>query len=811
MIDDTTIPAALIARPQWVVWRSEQRHGRQTKVPYNARTGQLAESDNPATWASFREASAAAKDFDGIGYVFSDDDPYTGIDLDDCIANEQIAPWAEALLLSLNSYSEVSPSGTGIKVWVEGKAPTSAKPRKEKIPTTLIPVDAPGTIEIYPTKRFFTVTGWHVDGMPREIRVANGALTGLYEQLRPAPLALPERTHTTHPAGRKYLERWAQHKLDYAVERVRTALDGQKHNERYAMARLLGGLIPHGLGSEEQIARALFDANMPKTGAQRSEYKTILDGIREGARAPLPLPDAPAQPVYDAGGFACCPHHQRILDAAKSGNGWTCRARDSSTDSGWCAFWWDGDGYIVPQATSEDGEPLDASATDFLLSAHRSDTGNAECLAHLFGDELRYCHTRKKWLTWDGSRWALDENGAAYRAMITVVRARFAACAAIDDSEQRKKAAGWCIGCESTAKLEAALRGASRHDTFKTTIDHWDTDAFTAAGLGATLDLRGVVHRTVRRDDYLTMQLGATYDPEAQCPRWMQFLDEVFAGDVELIAYIQRAVGYCLTADCREQKLFLCFGPGANGKSVFLEILTTLLGDYAANASFETFDAGRRNESSNDLAALRGKRLVTVIETEEGRRLAEARVKSVTGQDLITCRFLYGEYFSYRPTYKIWLAMNHLPKIRGTDKGIWRRIQLIPFTQDFSNRSDATLGTTLRGEIDGILQWALEGLRQWHARGLSTPAIVERATQQYRQESDQVGRWIGDRCLQTVNLFLQSSSGYRDYEAWCKEVGEEAFSQKAWSQRITELGFRQSKNGSNRGWYDLGLLAKTES
>lgn len=807
MIDDTTIPAALIARPQWVVWRSEQRHGRQTKVPYNARTGQLAESDNPATWASFSEASAAAKDFDGIGYVFSDDDPYTGIDLDDCIANEQIAPWAEALLLSLNSYSEVSPSGAGIKIWVEGKTPTSAKPRKEKIPATLIPADAPGTIEMYPTKRFFTVTGWHVEGMPRDIRVANGALTGLYEQLRPAPLALPERTHTTHPAGRKYLERWAQHKLDYAVERVRSALDGQRHNERYAMARLLGGLIPHGLASEDQIARALFEANMPKTGAQRSEYKTILDGIREGARVPLPLPDAPTQPIYDAAGFACCPQHQRILDAAKSGNGWTCRARDSSTDSGWCAFWWDGDGYIVPQATSEDGEPLDASSTDFLLSAHRSDTGNAECLAHLFGDELRYCHTRKKWLTWDGSRWAMDEDGAAYRAMISVVRARFVACAAIDDPDQRKKASGWCIGCESTAKLEAAMRGASRHTTFKTIIDYWDTDPMVAAAIGATLDLRGVVHRTVRREDYLTMQLGATYDPEAQCPRWMQFLDEVFDGNAELIAYIQRAVGYCLTADCREQKLFLCFGPGANGKSVFLEILTTLLGDYAANASFETFDAGRRNESSNDLAALRGKRLVTVIETEDGRRLAEARVKSVTGQDLITCRFLYGEYFSYRPTYKIWLAMNHLPKIKGTDKGIWRRIQLIPFTQDFSQNPDPTLSQTLRSEIDGILQWALEGLRQWHVRGLSTPAVIEQATQQYRQDSDQVGRWVTDRCIRVVNIFLQSSTGYRDYETWCKETGEDALSQNAWSRRITELGFQVSQNKSNRGWYGIGLQA----
>lgn len=805
MTDYTNIPLALTTRPQWVVWRWEERNGKTTKIPYNAKSGYLAESDNPATWASFEQAIAAASNFDGIGYVFSDDDPYTGIDLDDCIDGERIAPWAETLLLQFNSYSEVSPSGTGIKIWVEGKAPTSAKPRKDKIPADLIPPDAPGTIEIYPTRRFFTMTGWHIEGMPLDIRYANGALTGLYDQLRPSPMALPALTHTTRTPSRKYLERWAQYKLDYAIERVRSAVDGQKHNERYAMARLLGGLIPHSLASEDQIARALFEANLPKTAAQRSEYKTIVDGIREGSKAALPLPEAPEQPIYDAAGFACCPFHKQPLVVANNGNGWTCHAKDSSTESGWCRFWWDGEGYDIPKAMDEDGQPLVSGATDFLLTAHRSDTGNAECLAHLYGDDLRYCHTRKKWLAWDGSRWAIDEDGASYRAMVRVVRARFAACDTIADLEQRKKAAGWCIGCESTNKLEAAMRGASRHDTLKTTIDHWDTDPMVAAAIGATLDLRGVVHRTVRREDMLTMRLGASYEPDAQCPRWTQFLNEVFNDDAELIAYIQRAVGYCLTADCREQKIFLCFGPGANGKSVFLEILTTLLGDYAANASFETFDAGRRNESTNDLAALRGKRLVTVIETEEGRRLAEARVKSVTGQDLITCRFLYGEYFSYRPTYKIWLAMNHLPVIRGTDKGIWRRIQLIPFTQDFSQHPDPTLSETLRGELDGILQWALEGLRQWHARGLSTPAVIERTTQQYRQDSDQVGRWITDRCVQTVNIFMQSSSGYRDYEAWCKQVGEDALSQNKWSRRVTELGFKVSTNGSNRGWFGIGL------
>lgn len=811
-IDYTCIPETLTTRPQWVVWKAEERNGKLTKVPYNARTGQLAESDNAATWSTYGEAVDVAECYDGIGYVFSPDDPYTGIDLDDCIVDTTLLPWAEQLLRGLSSYSEISPSGTGIKVWVEGKTPGSAKPRKAKIPPEIIPSDVPGSIEIYPTGRFFTVTGWHVQGTPREIRGANGALTTLYEALKPPAPLLPSAP-TTRPAGRKYLERWAQHKIDYAVEQVRAAVDGERHNTRYAMARLLGGLLPHGLATEEQIARDLYDAQQPKTAAQRSEYKTILDGIRDGARSALPLPPEPEQPLYDSAGYALCPKHNRPLDAAKSGNGWVCHARDSSTERGWCTFWWDGDGYIVPRSVDpETGEVLYAESTDYLLSAHRSDTGNAECLAQLFGDDLRYCHTRRKWLAWDGSRWAIDEGSAiAHRSMIAVIRARYRACEAIPDLDQRKKAASWCVGCESTNKLEAALRTATRLQTFSTTIERWDGHHLIAAALGATIDLHTVVHRATRREDYLTMQLGATYDPEAACPRWLQFLNEVFQGNAELIAYIQRAVGYCLTGDTREQKIFLCHGPGANGKSVFLEILTALLGDYAANASFETFDANKRNESSNDLAALRGKRLVTVIETEEGRRLAEARVKSVTGQDPITCRFLYGEFFTYRPTYKIWLAMNHLPVIRGTEKGIWRRIELIPFLADFEGREDKTLSAALRDELDGIAQWALEGLRHWWQRGLDTPEIVRKATKQYRDDSDQIGRWVAERCIVVSNVFLASASGYKNYEAWCKEVGEEAVSQNKWSRRMNEKGFQSNPDTSKRGWIGIGLRATPES
>lgn len=805
------IPEELRSLPQWVLWKAE----RNTKVPYQA-SGYEAKSNDPTTWTTYEAARAAfeAGGFSGIGLMFADGGGLFGIDLDDCIRDGQVATWAEQILIDCATYAEVSPSGDGIKLWGRGSLPRNFKPDKKKIPDELIPTDDPGHIELYDHRRFFTVTGWQVDGVPASLSTVNGALdriVGLLgnEKSEPstsasiqAPSGLVSRS-----AGRKYLERWAQHKIDYALERVSQALDGEKHNTRYAMARLLGGLLPHGLATEDSIERALFEANPPKTAAQRSERKTIRDGIREGRSAPLQLPPEPEQPRFNSGGFACCPTHERVLDAAKNGNGYKCRSRDASTDSGWCDFWWDGDGYVVPRAVDPDtGEVIEADGS-LLLAANRSDEGNAECLEQLSGADLRYCHTRQKWLAWDGSRWSIDEIGASRRAMVTTVRARFHAAVGIPDATQRQKFTAWCIGAENSGKVDSALKAAISRPSFATTIDLWDADPMLAAAKGATIDLRAVVHRAVDRSDYLTMRLGAQYEPEATCPRWLQFLGEIFAANAELIAFIQRAVGYCLTGDVREQKIFLLHGGGANGKSTFLKVLMDLLGTYADNASFETFDANRRNEASNDLAKLRGKRFVTVIETEEGKRLAESKVKSVTGSDMITCRFLYAEYFSYYPTYKIWLAMNHLPAIRGTDNGIWRRILLIPFNQSFVGREDKQLAEALDAELDGILQWALEGLRAWHSRGLDPPEIVTSAVTSYRNDSDQIGRWMDERCLQMPNLFLPSGKGYEDYKTWCTANGEEPVSQNKWSRRLNDKGLEPNANKSNRGWLHVGLKA----
>lgn len=344
----TTIPNELITRPQWLTWRYELegkpvQKGTEgaTKVPYNARTGHKASSTNPNTWATYDVAVRAAKQrgHAGVGYVFSADDPYAGIDLDDCIVDGALEPWAAEIVGTMQSYTEISPSGSGVKIWVEGT-----------IPSPITPTPVPGTsgkIEMYDKARYFTVTGRLLDGTPSEIRNVNGALTTLHSRYKKPEPQAPTPQARTITTGDEHAQQWARKVLARAIEMVALASDGTKHDTLLDAARLAAGAAP--LISEWEIETALFAAIEGRAADKHGAQKTIRDGIRMGASAPLPVPEPPPQPTFDADGFACCPAHARRLNPSKNGNGYKCRERDTSTASGWCDFWWKGDGYIQPR------------------------------------------------------------------------------------------------------------------------------------------------------------------------------------------------------------------------------------------------------------------------------------------------------------------------------------------------------------------------------------------------------------------------------------------------------------------------------
>jgi putative DNA primase/helicase len=408
-------------------------------------------------------------------------------------------------------------------------------------------------------------------------------------------------------------------------------------------------------------------------------------------------------------------------------------------------------------------------------------------------------------MKWDGFKWNLDTDGEAHRAAIFTARARKAAATYINNQDSKMNAERWAKDSESVAKRNAMLNTAMHLEVIETQIDKFDQNPLLAGVKNGTLDLEKEECRDSNRDDYITMQFNVAYDYHAKAPRWEQFLEEIFAGDKELISFIQRAIGYSITGDTSEQVIFLCYGNGANGKSVFLDLISRLVGKYGANCSFSTFDANKRNDQTNDLASLRGKRFVTVIETDEDKRLAEARVKSVTGQDLITCRFLYGEFFSYKPFFKIWMAMNHKPLIRGTDRGIWRRIKLIPFTQNFESKADPYLIQKLIEELPGILNWSLEGLKEWKLKRLGSAKAIEEASENYRKECDLIQQWLDECTNQETDAKTGCFEAYNSFTEWCTHRSYPKWSSNSFGRAMTEKGFDRKSNGKNREYVGFTL------
>jgi putative DNA primase/helicase len=449
-----------------------------------------------------------------------------------------------------------------------------------------------------------------------------------------------------------------------------------------------------------------------------------------------------------------------------------------------------------PPATEPGDQPTGARPV-----FRRTDYGNAERLAAAHGRDLAYCHPWSAWHIWDGRRWAHDDTAAAVRRAKATVRAIYAEAAAGGDEDERKMTAAWAMRSEARGRLDAMLALAASEPGIPVLPGQLDADPWLLNVANGTLDLRTGKLREHERADRVTKLAPVAYDPAADCPGWHDFLARILDGDAELEAFLQRAVGYSLTGIISEECLFLPYGTGRNGKSKFLEALRAMLGDYAQQAPRELLMARRSETIPNDIARLKGARLVTSIETKEGRRLDDALVKQLTGGDRITARFLHAEFFEFDATHKLWLATNHKPVISGTDEGIWSRIRLIPFTVFIPpGERDPKLLDKLRLELPGILAWAVQGCLNWQQGGLDPPASVLLATADYRAESDDLGTWLSERCVIGDRFSARFADLYRDYAQWCEEGRVEAVSGKRFGQSLTERGFQKVERHARAAW-----------
>lgn len=445
-----------------------------------------------------------------------------------------------------------------------------------------------------------------------------------------------------------------------------------------------------------------------------------------------------------------------------------------------------------------------------LLAANQTDLGNAERFEAFAGDRFRYVHPWSSWIWFDGARWQRDVDGESVRWGRDTLRAVGAQAGTVPDEESRGHLIKHALDSESSARIAAMLSLAQSLLPIAPEALDADLDLFNCAN--GTLDLRTGALRPHDRRDRLTRLSPVRFDLDATCPRWDAFLLRVLGGNAQLVGFLQRAIGYSLTGHTSEQVLLLLYGIGANGKSTFLETVRALMGDYATQTDFATFIKREVEGARNDLARLVGARLVSAVEIEAGKPLAEALVKQLTGGDTITARFLFKEFFDFRPTFKLWLAANHKPTVTGGDHGIWRRIRLVPFTVTIPDAErDSKLTAKLAEELPGILAWAVRGCLAWRRDGLGVPDAVRAATESYRDEMDAMAPFLDEACFAVSSARITAKDLYDAYLAWCVANGERARSQKGFSLGLKERGLSAVKGTKGvRCWQGLRLRVPSD-
>lgn len=446
---------------------------------------------------------------------------------------------------------------------------------------------------------------------------------------------------------------------------------------------------------------------------------------------------------------------------------------------------------------AEIGNAIAGLATGIeALPPRFSEEGLALRFSQKYESDLRYVAGWGRWMCWDGTRWREDDTLAVFDRCRAICRRASAEC-----GDAKERAAIKIAAAQTVAAIERLARADRRHAAM---VEQWDADPWLLNTPAGTVDLRTGKILKHRRDDNIT-KMTAT-GPSGDCPLWLQFLERVTGGDSELRSFLQRIVGYALTGCTRENALFFLYGSGANGKSVFLATLAGLLGEYARTAPIEAFIASNSEHHPTDLAGLRGARLVTAVETEDGRRWAESKLKALTGGDRIAARFMRQDFFEFTPHFKLLIAGNHKPGLRTVDEAMRRRFNLVPFSVTIPPQErDAELGEKLRPEWGGILQWAVFGCLEWQRDGLNPPVAVRDATGAYLANEDSVGRWLEERCVADPRHWTSSSALFNDWRAWCTQTGEMEGSQRKFAQDLETRGFVPQRNRTGRGFLGISL------
>lgn len=742
------IPQELKALPNWICWDAvpDEKRGKIKKVPINALTGGGAMSNNPSTWCDFDTAVRASEKHSGIGFMF-DGCPYFGVDIDG--KEEELEAYQRGengniiseFISTLQSYTEISQSGKGIHIICRGKLPKRGR-RK-------------GSVEMYEDGRFFVMTGNSCSEY-EGIAECSDSIKPLHEKYiggghEPVAKAVPAVRLDT---------------ADQIIKAAAGAKNGGKFVSLYS-----GRTAGYTSQSEADMAFCSMLAFWTGCDAEKMDMIFRSSGLmREKWDRPQSGSTYGALTIQKA--IAGC-------------------SQVYSPKNSYSASFKQGE---VNAQTEQTGQRLYSF----------DDTGNAQRFVDLFGDKVRYCYTDKRWLWYDGRKWCTDMTGTVKRLADKAVacmaaEAKVYAQLDADEGTDMAKAFEKHIKSSRSNKSKNAMLNEVMHHVpiLPSQLDRYKAALNTPGGV---IDLKSGALAPHDPKNYFTKITAVEYSENADCPRWTAFLDDIFGGDKDLIRYVQKAVGYSLTGATSEQCAFFLYGTGRNGKSTFLDIIRDIFGDYAANIQPETIMVRNSQGSAinSDIARLKGARLVTSVEPNEGVRINEGLLKQLTGDDTVTARKLYGDEFEFKPEFKLWMATNHKPVIRGTDTGIWRRIHMIPFTCVIpEGKVDRRLKYKLSAELTGIFRWAVEGCLLWQKEGLKMPRAVLEEVREYRREMDVISAFVEDKCTVGKGLSVKSSQLFAAYLNWAEQNNEYRMSSTKFGMELAKRFEKVKGRGCN--------------
>lgn len=785
-VDADNIPECLKAAARWCNWRAvPTKDGKKlTKKPMQSSwpTRGLSKT-TPSQWRDFDTAVKAYENhrgserapLDGIGFVTGGG--FVALDWDECCdeVTREIRPDVLAQVKRLNTYTEYSVSGRGVRAFLRGE-----------LPAENVTAKAAG-VELYGEGAYVTVTGFRVPGTPAEVAEGGALLVELYEAAKAKqgaerPLSPPPAAGRHEGNGKASVATPSEDVLSLARRSsngaaVAALLEGRWEGDYPTQSEAELALANHlafyaGPGGAAEVERL-----MAGSGLKREKF----DERRSGGRTYLSLTVAKA--------------YEGRTDFY-SGNGKASTGRKKTAE------------VVLPNGMPSTGP---ACLTD---SSTLTDVGLARRLVLECNGTLRYVKEWKSWLAWDGRRWLQDDGLAAQHVAKRVGDELWREAADLP-AERREVVAGFVKAASSARAIDAAVKLARSEPGVVVAAEELNRHDYLLNCLNGTVNLLTAEKRPAAPADLLTHLAAVEFDEKASAPTWRKFVADVTNGNAELASFLQRSCGLLLSGDVTEQVLWLHYGEGRNGKSTMLTVLSEILGTYAGPAPLDMLLVKNRSkEVETQFGALAGRRLVTAVEADSGVRFSEATVKLLTGGDTVLARRLYENPWPLRPTWKLHVAANHKPAVRGTDEGIWRRLMLTPWLCRFEGaKEDKRLKEKLLAERSGVLNWCLSGFIQWREQGgLRPPACVLAATEEYRGENDVLGTWLAECCVKEANAVAEAGGLYRSYKTWAEDRGERVDTATAFGLALERLGFTSERPSSGR-WRNrtirrgLGLLA----